>query len=98
MSENARDILDGYIRTMDNWLHNGVVIKPSYAMLTAMQAAIDAMRQEQGRTHLSYERPCAVLQYHINQPTAELFRDPVTIKVIKTGIEALERKRDRLGR
>lgn len=96
MYDITRDALDGHIRTLDNWLHNGVVVKPSCSMLTAMQAAIDAMRQEQQRMKLSYDRPCAVLQYHVNQPTAELFRDPVTIKVIKTGIAAMERQRDKM--
>jgi predicted RNA polymerase sigma factor len=92
MDNITRDALDGAIRVMDNWLHNGELDKPTWAMLTAMQTAIDAMRREQRRTALSYDQPCAVLRYHINQPTALLFRDPVTLRTIRTGIAVMERQ------
>lgn len=96
MSDLDRDVLQEHISRLDNWLHNGSLDKPSGAMMESFRAAVDAMKAEQARTNLSYERPCAVLMYHINNPLALLWRDPVTLKTIKTGITAMEHRRDRL--
>jgi len=95
MNEQEREVLEGHVRTLKDWLHRGGMDKPTVGLLSAMQAAVNAMQEEQERTRLSYARPCAVLLYHIKEPTAWLFRDPVTIATIKTGLLMLERKRDR---
>lgn len=94
MSETNKAALQEYIRRLDNWLHASKVDKPSVGVLNALHAAICALQEEQRRSGLSYERPCAVLQYHINQPLAILFRDPVTIKTIRTALRVMEKQHD----
>lgn len=91
MSENERFELEKHARLLDSWLHCGEVDKPRVSMVNAIQAAVNAMKAEQRRSRLSYKRHCAVLTYHIVHPDALLFRDPVTLEAIKTGIAVMER-------
>lgn len=95
MTDNERNELERAVRLLDNWLYCGKVDKPRQALLDVMQTAINAMHEEQNRSGVSYSRPCAVLQYHVNRPLAELFRDPVTIGAIKTAIAVMERLLDK---
>lgn len=77
---------------LDSWLRSGVTDKPSQLMLDAIHMAVKQMRKlDDVRVVPLYKRNCAVLAYHITNPTAVLFRDPVTINAIKTGIAVLER-------
>lgn len=92
MDKNERAALRAHAETLDKWYRHGTIDKPSVGMLCALQEAVDAMQAEQARTGSSYARPCAVLLYHIKEPTALLFRDLVTLTAIKTAIRALERK------
>lgn len=97
MNEMERDALQGHIRALETWLRNGEVGKPSNGMLDTLQAVVDVMVEEETRVRLSYRQACAVLLYHIKNPTAWLFRDPMTLKVIKTGLLLLQRKHERHG-
>ena len=66
--------------------------KPSQIMLDAIHTAVKQMQKlDEVRIVPLYKRACAVLAYHITNSTAVLFRDPVTIGAIKTGIAVLER-------
>ena len=59
--------------------------------MDAIIAAIDTMK-DMANGWEDYQQPIAILNYHVTHPTALLFRDPVTIKVVKIAIDALERK------
>lgn len=61
------------------------------AEMDAIIVAIDTMKSL-GNGWEDYEQPIAILKYHVTHPTALLFRDPVTIKVMKIAIDALERR------
>ena len=91
MDRQERSILTLHLDTLGRWLHNGKLEPPDVAQMEAIEAAIAAMRSL-GNGWENYERPIAILNYHVSHPTALLFRDPVTIKTIKIAIDALERK------
>lgn len=91
MDRQERSILTLHLDTLGRWLHNGKLEPPDVAQMEAIEAAIAAMRSL-GNGWENYERPIAILSYHVSHPTALLFRDPVTIKTIKIAIDALERK------
>ncbi len=88
MTENERYELEKAARLLDNWLHCGKTDKPRQALLDAMNTAVHVMQRKQEAK--MYERTCAVLNYHIVRPMAELFRDPVTIGAVKTAIAVLD--------
>lgn len=90
MDNQERETLQAAIKLLDSWLHSGVTSKPRRLVLDAVQTAVDAMRKDQDS---NYKRHCVVLQYHIDHPDAILFRDPVTLAAIKTGIAVMERRR-----
>ena len=91
MDNKERSIIALHIQVLSRWLKNGKLEAPNVAQMDAIEAAIDAMK---GLTNgwENYEQPIAILRYHVTHPTALLFRDPVTIKVIKIAIDAMERK------
>lgn len=92
MDRQERSILSLHIMTFKSWLKNGGKLEPpNVAEMEAIEAAIDAMNG-MGNGWENYEQPIAILCYHVKHPTALLFRDPVTIKVVKIAIDALERK------
>lgn len=91
MTREECSILKLHMDTLARWLHNGKLEPPNVVQMEAIEAAIAAMRSL-GRGWEDYERPIAILNYHVSHPTALLFRDPVTIKTIKVAIDALERK------
>lgn len=92
MDRQERSILMLHMDTLARWLKNGgKVLAPNVPEMEAIEAAIDAMRSL-GKGWENYEQPIAILSYHVTHPTALLFRDPVTIKVVKIAIDALERK------
>lgn len=89
MDRKERSIIALHILTLTNWLkNNGKLEKPNEAEMEA----IDAMKGLANGWE-NYEQPIAILNYHVTHPTALLFRDPVTIKVMKIAIDALERKK-----
>lgn len=92
MDRQERSIISLHIITLSGWLKNGGKVEaPNPAQMDAIEAAIDAMRSLATGWE-NYEQPIAILNYHVTHPTALLFRDPVTIKVVKIAIDALERK------
>ncbi len=92
MDRQERSVLALHIMTFKSWLKNGGKVEaPNMAEMDAIEAAIDAMKGLANGWE-NYEQPIAILNYHVTHPTALLFRDPVTIKVIKIAIDALERK------
>lgn len=96
MDNFDRTAMENAVRLLDSWLHCGVVDKPRQILLDAMHMAMKCMQKvDSERTVPLYARPCAVLAYHITHPLAEMFRDPVTIDTVKTGIAVMERMLDR---
>lgn len=92
MDRQERSILSLHILTFKSWLKNGGKLEaPNTAEMEAIEAAIDTMKGLANGWE-NYEQPIAILNYHVTHPTALLFRDPVTIKVVKIAIDALERK------
>ena len=92
MTREERSIIELHIKTLSRWLKNsGKLEAPNVAEMDAIVAAIDAMKSL-GNGWENYEQPIAILNYHATHPTALLFRDPVTIKVMKIAIDALERR------
>lgn len=92
MDRQERSIIALHIMTLTTWLKNGgKVEKPNEAEMDAIIVAIDAMKGLANGWE-NYEQPIAILNYYVTHPTALLFRDPVTIKVVKIAIDALERK------
>ena len=92
MDRQERSILALHIQTLSRWLKNsGKLEPPNVAEMEAIEAAIAAMKGLANGWE-NYEQPIAILNYHVTHPTALLFRDPVTIKVVKIAIDALERK------
>lgn len=65
----------------------------SDAELTAIAAAIKALEEQQGDTVEG-----RILQYHLNKPHALLFRDQNTMRALKAGLAALQRKEEELQR
>ncbi|MBQ8616205.1 MAG: hypothetical protein IJ418_01710 [Clostridia bacterium] len=92
MDRQERSVLKLHIMTFSRWLNNGgKVAVPTVPEMEAIEAAIDAMKSLANGWE-DYQQPIAILNYHVTHPTELLFRDPVTIKVIKIAIDALERK------
>ena len=92
MDRQERSILALHIDALARWLKNGgKVEKPNPAEMDAIIAAMDTMK-ELANGWENYEQSIAILNYHVTHPTALLFRDLVTIKVVKIAIDALERK------
>ena len=56
----------------------------------AIMLAVDAMKRRMEETGLPLRKHIAVLQYHINQPTATLFKDRVTMDALEAGILAMK--------
>lgn len=93
MDRIEREALRGHLSTLTNWLRSGKVEAPTSPQMDAIVGAIDTMK-EMANGWENYEQPIAILRYHVTHPTALLFRDPVTIKVMKIAIDALERRLD----
>lgn len=92
MDDFDRKTAEKAVVLMDSWLHSGVVDKPRQLLVDAMHTAVKQMeRVDNMRTVPIYKRARAVLTYHIVNPMAEMFRDPVTIGAIKDAISALEK-------
>lgn len=92
MDRHERSILTLHMMALSRWLNNGgKVERPNEAEMQAIEAAIDVMKSLANGWE-NYEQPIAILNYHVTHPTALLFRDPVTIKVMKIAIDAIERK------
>ena len=92
MDRQERSIISLHILALTNWLkNNGKLEAPNPAEMDAIIAAMDAMRSLANGWE-NYEQSIAILNYHVTHPSALLFRDPVTIKVVKIAIDALERK------
>lgn len=92
MDRQERSIIALHMQTLSRWLkNNGKLEAPNVAEMEAIEAAIATMKGMANGWE-NYEQPIAILNYHVTHPTALLFRDPVTIKVIKIAIDAMERK------
>jgi len=92
MDRQERSILSLHMLTLSRWLKNGGKVEaPNEAEMDAIIAAIDTMKGLANGWE-NYEQPIAILKYHVTHPTALLFRDPVTIKVMKIAIDAIQRK------
>lgn len=92
MDDFDRNAAENAVKLLDSWLHCGKLDKPRQTFLDAMQTAVKHMRKvDSVRTVPIYKRACAVLDYHVVNPMALMFRDPVTINAVKDAISALEK-------
>ena len=94
---HGNKILDGVPEFVEWLKNNGKLEAPNVAEMEAIEAAIAAMKGLANGWE-NYEQPIAILRYHVTHPTALLFRDPVTIKVVKIAIDAMERRLNAGGR
>mgnify|MGYP003307423165 CR=1 FL=1 len=91
MTAEEREIIRKHIRTIrEKMIGNHVVGRPRSEQIAALQAAVDAMQVYKHVSALPCERLSKVLQYHINNPEACMFRDEVTLAALEAGAKALE--------
>lgn len=67
-----------------------IVTEPSMEQYRSMQLAVHALEVQAKETGRDLSRHIAVLNYHLSQPTALLFKDRVTIDAMTAGIIAIK--------
>lgn len=65
------------------------ITEPSMEKLRSMQLAVQAMEKQMKETGKDLSRHIAVLNYHLSQPTALLFKDRITMDAMTAGIIAI---------
>lgn len=68
-----------------------VVAAPTIEQYYAMQAAVDAMERWMSEKGKPLSRQIAILNYHIANPTALIFKDRYTMDAMEQGCVALKR-------
>lgn len=63
---------------------------PNADQLQAIHLAIGAMQRRMEEKNLPLGKHIAVLQYHIKQPTATIFKDSITLEALEQGIMAMK--------
>lgn len=63
---------------------------PTMEQYQALQVAMDALIRMQQSTGKSQQRHIGLLQYHIKEPTAILFKDRYTMDALTAGIHAIK--------
>ena len=63
---------------------------PNVEQMEAIIQAVRAMQYRMDEKGLPLRKHIAVLQYHINQPTATLFKDRITLEALEHGIMAMK--------
>lgn len=85
--ESIRTIVDGMLG------RPYVCVEPTAEDLHSITDAINAMQEWQYESpKLDFCRHIAVLNYHILQPRAILFKDRYTMAALRAGVQALEHK------
>jgi hypothetical protein len=67
-----------------------VVAEPSIEQLNSMRLAVDALEQQMKTTEKDLSRHIAVINYHLANPTALLFKDRYTIDAMNAGVIAMK--------
>lgn len=65
------------------------VLDPSKEQMDAITVAVDAMKRRMQETEYPLGRHIAVLEYHLNHPTAFIFKDRNTLDALEQGIMAI---------
>lgn len=63
---------------------------PNVEQSEAIALAVTAMQRRMEEKALPLRRHIAVLQYHVNEPTATLFKDRYTLDALSHGILAMK--------
>ena len=66
------------------------IIEPTMEQLSSMQVAVAALEKQMKATGRDFSRHISVLNYHLSQPTALLFKDRITIDAMTAGIVAIK--------
>lgn len=67
-----------------------IVAEPSMEQLNSMRLAVDALEQQMKATEKDLSRHIAVINYHLSNPTALLFKDRYTIDAMNAGVIAMK--------
>ena len=67
-----------------------LVGEPTQEQMNSMQCAVNALEQQMKATGKDLKRHIAVINYHLFQPTALLFKDRITIDAMTAGIIAMK--------
>lgn len=93
MDSYSQESLELHAKRLEEWVKNGSGTRggptpaPSVGLLNSIGvAALILVKYTRNKEYL---RAAAVLNYHVKQPAAWMFRDPVTMRAMKNGIEAL---------
>ena len=92
MTQDERIMYNKAINTIDYKiiLRTHCIAEPTMEQLRAMQLAVHAMEEKMKETGKDLSRHIAVLNYHLAQPTALLFKDRHTIDAMTAGIYAIK--------
>ena len=71
-------------------LDKKAAVIPTVEQLQAISLAVTAMQRRMEEKALPLRRHIAVLQYHVNEPTATLFKDRYTLEALEHGILAMK--------
>lgn len=63
---------------------------PTVEQMKAIHLAVGAMQRRMEEKGLPLRKHIDVLQYHVNQPTAILFKDSITLDALEQGIMAMK--------
>lgn len=67
-----------------------IIMEPSIEQYRSMQLAVHALEVQAKTMERDFSRHIAILNYHISQPTALLFKDRYTIDAMVAGINAIK--------
>ena len=63
---------------------------PTIEQMEAIHMAVEAMKRRMEEKGFPLRKHIAVLQYHVNQPTATLFKDRNTLDALAAGVMAMK--------
>ena len=67
-----------------------LVGEPTQEQMNSMQCAVNALEKQMMDTGKDLRRHIAVINYHLGQPNALLFKDRITIDAMTAGIFAMK--------
>lgn len=67
-----------------------LIAEPTCEQMNSMQCAVNALEQQMKTTGTDLSRHIAVINYHLSQPTALLFKDRYTIDAMNAGVIAMK--------
>lgn len=92
MTQDERIMYNNALNTIDYKIigRPHIIMEPTIEQLRAMQLAAHAMEVEMKETGKDLSRHIAVLNYHLAQPTALLFKDRHTIDAMTAGVFSIK--------